>query len=139
MANTITNTRLVLGPKRVVQHIAIDSDGSEETDLVIYDSSVVATANGLADPLNSRIRNIEFSGNATTGLLKLEFDANTDVLAYSLMGYRSLHHDFMKFGGLKNTAGTGITGDITLTTTGLNAGESFVIIIDVDPEYPSSS
>lgn len=139
MANTITNTRLVLGDKRVVQYIAVDSDGSEETDLVVYDSSAVAAALSPArtDPLNCRIRSIIFSGNAALGTLKLEFDATTDVLAFSLMGNQPLAVDFMKFGGLKNTAGTGITGDITLTTLGLAAGDSFVIILEIDPEYPS--
>ncbi len=137
MVNTVTNTRSVIGKKRVVQYVAVDSDGTEETDLVIYDSSAVATALGLTDPLNSRIRSIMVSGNAVAGICKLEWDASTDVLAYSFFGTQTQHQDFMKFGGLKNTAGTGITGDITLTTTGLASGDSLIIIIEVDPEYPS--
>lgn len=133
MANTITNTRIILGERRIVQYICIDSDGSEETDLVVYDSSVVATALGKADPLDCSILAVQYSSNAVVGIIHLEFDANTDVLAHAFPVTNSQQMDFREYGGLNNTSGTGKTGDITLTTTGLAAGDKVTIILQVRP------
>lgn len=137
MANTITNTRLLDGGRRVVQYITLASDGTQETDTVIYDSSVVATSLGKTDPLNSRIKSIKYSTSSALGVVKLNWDATTKVLAYSMPRSAELHHCFDDIGGLKNTGGAGITGDVTLTTTGLVTGDSLVIILEIDPEYPS--
>lgn len=41
MPNTVTNTRVVAGRDLVVQQVLLVSDGSEETDLVVYDSSAL--------------------------------------------------------------------------------------------------
>ncbi len=134
MPNTNTNTRLIVGNRHVVQYLCIDSDGSEETDLVIYDSSVVATALGIPDSLNCAINSITYSTNSLLGVVKLEWDASTDVLAFALPAAgNSETFCFEKFGSLKNTAGSGKTGDITLTTTGLVSGDSITLVIDVRP------
>ncbi len=135
MANTVTNTRILAGNKRTLQYITIASDGTEETDLVVYDSSAVATALGIANPLTCTINAIHYCSNSATGVVKLEFDATTDVLALAMpYGGDYLDKDFRPYGGLKNRAGTGITGDIVLTTTGLAAGDSIHMILDVRPD-----
>lgn len=134
MANTITNTRSILGDKHVVQYVTIASDGSQETDLIIYDSSVVATALGIADPLHCFINGIQYSSNSALGVIKIEFDATTDILAWAFpFGGEYMELDFTKFGGLQSTGNTGKTGDILLTTTGLAAGDSVAIVIDIRP------
>lgn len=134
MANTITNTRILANQHRVIQYICIDSDGTEETDLVVYDSSAVATAIGISDPLDSTIVSIRSVSNSAAGVVHLEFDASTDVLAMALpFGGFDMDLDFSDIGGLANTSGTGITGDITLTTTGLASGDKIVIILEVRP------
>lgn len=133
MANTITNTRLVLGNSKVVQYLTIASDGTQETDLVVYDSSVVAGLLGKTDPLNSKIRSMTYVTSGAAVVAKLEWDATTDVLALALPKSDD-HMCFDHIGGLKNTAGTGKTGDILLTTTGLAAGDSLTLILVVGPE-----
>lgn len=134
MANTITNTRLLANERRVIQYICISSDGTEETNLIIYDSSVVATAIGIADPLKCTIVRARYVSTSALGTVHLDFDATTDVLALA-MPYNgsSMDMDFKDIGGLKNTAGTGITGDILLTTTGLVAGDKITLILEVRP------
>ena len=129
--NVITNKRIISGTKRVIQYISIDSDGTEETDLVIYDSSAVATAIGKVDSLMCTILSITYSTSSVLGINKLEWDGTTDVLAWGLT--RDGQFDFTKFGGLKNTAGAGITGDVLLTTTGLVAGDVVSLIIELMP------
>ncbi len=133
MPNTITQTTLLTSRAKVIKHIVIASDGTEETDLVIYDSSVVATALGIADPLTCRLDRIEYSVSSATSFITLEFDASTDVMVAAIPSNASGVIDFRQFGGIRNTAGSGVTGDITLTTTGLASGDSLHIVIEVSP------
>lgn len=135
MANTITNTNLLLSKKRVVKYITIQSDGTEETDLVLYDSSAIATSVGDTDPLTSTIESVYFSASAAaTARARLEWDATTDVLALDLPVLAPTFIDFRRtlpIGGLPNQGGSGKTGDILLTTTGLESGDSITIIMEI--------
>lgn len=135
MVNVVTNTRVALGNRSVIQQIQIASDGSEETDLVVYDSSAVAAAlfPVRTNPLNCAIRRIMYSTNSKLAVVHIEWDASTDVLAWSMPAGGDGVYDFSSFGALKNVAGSGITGDIVLTTTGLVAGDSISLILEVDP------
>lgn len=134
MANTITNTRTVASERKIIQYVCIDSDGTEETDLVVYDSSAVATVLGISDPLNCTITTVRYTTNSAVGVVHLEFDANTDVLAHALSyGGNPTNMNYNDIGGLKNTGSTGKTGDITLTTTGLAAGDKLTLILEVRP------
>ena len=135
MANTITNTRINAGKRTVTQSVTIASDGTELTDTVVYDSSAVATALGIADPLSCTILRIRASSNTVSAnaTLTLEFDATTDVLAYTIPLNQDVDIDFRDIGGLKNTAGSGITGDITITSTTLTSGDSITLILEVKP------
>jgi hypothetical protein len=134
MSNTITNTKLGIGDKRVV-HVNIASDGSEETDYVMYDSSTYAGT----DSTNCRIMKVHYHATYAsvdgTQTLVLEFDASTDVRAVAIPtdknGYGVI--DFTSFGGLPNLGGTGRTGDITLTTTNMDSGDNVTIILEVEP------
>jgi hypothetical protein len=135
--NTVTNTRTVVGRKKVVQYITILSDGTEETGTVVYDSSAVASALGLVDPLTCTIRDVKYVASGNSTIAHLLFDATTDVVAMSLpysAGGATLNMDFKEIGGLHNTGGTGRTGDILLTTTGLNSGDTITLILTIDPE-----
>jgi hypothetical protein len=134
MGNTVTNTRLFCGNSKVVQYITIASDGTEESDTVVYDSSAVATVLGLSDTSNCKIREIVgYVSAASTARVSLEFDANTDVLAFNIPANVNVSECFDHVGGLKNTSSTGKTGDITLTTTGLESGDSITLLLVIDP------
>ncbi len=140
MANTLTINYKSYGIKDTILYATLASDGSEESDTVIYDSSAVATALGITDTLTCTLRWIKVyaavsNGAAGTFRGKLEFDATTDVLAFSIpSGNGAAEADFTCTGGLKNYAGTGVTGDITLTTLGLDAGDSLIIEMSVSPK-----
>lgn len=136
MANTVTLKNLVIGQHKVISYITIFGvGGAQETNTIIYDSSVIATALGIKDPLTSTIVSIRSSSNSVAGLCKLNWDANTPVLAWAIpLAGNEGTYKFYHFGGLKNQGSTGITGDITLTTTGLAAGESLTIVLEVRPD-----
>ncbi len=132
--NTNTITKLVSGQSKRVVYFTLVSDGSEETDLVIYDSSDW----GGVDTLTGSIQRIQamfhiLDETAVDVRADLQFDASTDVHAISLPKGRPIDLDFRHVGGLKNYSGTGRTGDITLTTTGLESGDTISLVLEIRP------
>ena len=67
--------------------------------------------------------------------VQLLFDATTDTIALGLAQDSNGHMDFSEFGGLKNTAGSGKTGDINLTTIGASSNDSYVIVLELIKKY----
>lgn len=134
MGNTVTQSTLIGGKRSIIKYISLNSDGSQETATVIYDSSALNTV----DPLTCTINKITYATSmrntlGVNGNIKLLFDASTDVLACAIPINAAGVLDFSYFGGLKNTAGTGITGDILITTLGLVAGDAITLILDIIP------
>lgn len=127
-ANTITNTKQINGSKVSLAYITLYCNGDQETATVIYDSSAYAGT----DPLKNRIMRVWYANDAaTTARIRLLWDASTDVLALCIPPQRDGCLDFKSIGGLSNTAGSGITGDILLTTTGLATGDSITLVLEV--------
>ena len=144
MANTISSAIVSYSCREVTYYFTLASDGSEETGLVVYDSSVVATqlaaiTPGFTDPLTSRILEVYASVSAAGAVaagagarVKLLWDANTDVLALDIpSATNATKGNFRRIGGLLNKGSTGITGDILLTTTGLESGDAITIVLTV--------
>jgi len=133
MANTITSKVLIDGKRNAVLYITLASDGTNETGTVIYDSSAVAATYGDSDPLTCTIEKVYASCNAaSTARINLLWDATTDVLALNVpTSTNPTKADFRDIGGLPNQGGTGKTGDILLTTTGLAAGDSLILVLNI--------
>ena len=126
MVNTVTQ-RTVLGggsDKNIIRSIHILSDGTEETDLVIYDNSTL-----IADTAKGSLMQVWLSGNAST--LRLEWDQSTDSPAFAGGPDNGNHWDFRGFGGITNPNGTGATGDLVLTTAGLDSGDEVFLVIHI--------
>lgn len=107
---------------------------AQETNTVLYDSSAVATTLNISDPLKSTILSIRYSTTSSAGKCQLNWDATTPIVAWALP-YQSNDGtvDFTCIGGLTNLGGAGITGDVTLTTTGLVSGEAVTLVLEVRP------
>lgn len=133
MANTKVLQNVVINKKEAFVYLTLASDGTQETNYPVYDSSVVATAFGDGDPLTCQIMDCEaYLAVSTAARVVLRYDATTPVLALSCPATSGgLHFSADGILGLPNTAGVGITGDITLTTTGLAAGDSLTILLRV--------
>ena len=67
--------------------------------------------------------------------VKLLWDATTDTICWDLNSDYTTDEDFTDFGGIRNTSGTGKTGDIMLTTTGHSGGDSYVIVLTLFKDY----
>lgn len=133
MSNTIKNVELSANPKTVVKYITLASDGTNETATIIYDSSAIATTLGLTDPLTCGFLEVYATASvASTARIKLLWDATTDVLALDIPpGQSPTKACFRSIGGLINQGGTGITGDILLTTTGLASGDAITLVLTI--------
>ena len=126
MPNTVIQRTLVGGDKErnVYRLIHLLSDGSEETDLVVYDNSAF-----MADVNEGILAQVWLSGNAST--VRLEWDQTTDSPAFAGGPENGSHWDFRGFGGIANPGGDGATGDLMLTTTGLDSGDEIFLVIHI--------
>lgn len=141
MANTIvpaSPTAMIYTGKEAVIYVTIQSDGTQETATIIYDSSVVAALHanmipGFADPLTSRLLEVYASSNAaSTARVRLLWDASTDTVAMDIpCATNASKANFRRFGGLVNSSGSGKTGDILITTTGLASGDTVTLALTV--------
>lgn len=134
MSNTKTLTIASANGVTSIIYFSLVSDGSQETNTVIYNSATVTGDLGIPDPKTCHLVSVQAATNSAAGLVKLNWDATTPVLALPLINGTGGTTDFKfkYFGGLPNTAGaTGKTGNITLTTTGLASGESLSIVLEV--------
>lgn len=127
MANTVTQTTLdgTATDTYVRRLIHIQSDGTEETDLVIYDNSAF-----VADTSAGELMWVRAWGSACT--LIFEWDQDTDYEICKLNPSHNANHKHCT-GGLRrsNPGDTGATGDLVLTTANLDANDVVTIEICV--------
>tara|TARA_R100001244_G_scaffold70368_2_gene57157 strand:+ start:96 stop:500 length:405 start_codon:yes stop_codon:yes gene_type:complete len=134
MADVVTSQTIQDGARHVVMSFTNVSDGSGEAAVKKVDVSALE-----ADPVTGSactgviIQSVWFS---TMGMsVKLLWDASTDVLALHLPADYSDSLDLSEFTGLKNNAGSGITGDIMLTTVGHSSGDAYTVILKMTKNY----
>lgn len=126
MPNTVTQ-RTLSGSgtdKNIIRLIHIVSDGSEETDLVVYDNSAF-----IADTSKGRLVKVWLSGSDCVA--RLEWDQTTDSPAFVGNPANGGHWCFEQFGGISNPNETGATGDLLLTTSALDSGDELMLIIKI--------
>jgi len=122
MADTVTSQKLVDGPRKVIYKLTNVSDGTGESAVLKVDVSALS-----GSPSSVRIDSVQYDIQGMT--VTLLWDADTDVTAL-VLGAGQGGMDFQWFGGLANNAGTGVTGDIKLTTTGASSGDTYTIILE---------
>ena len=122
MADAVSTQTIIDGERNVVQKFTNLSDGTGEAAVLKVD---VSALNGA--PSRVKINKIHYS---VAGMVAtLLWDATTDVRIVDLQGDGCL--DATGYGGLINNAGTGITGDILLTTSGHSLNDSYTIILEM--------
>ena len=138
MADAVTSQTLSDGATTAVMKFTNISDGNGEASVKKVDvSTLTASPTGAAC---SRVH-ITQVWYAISGMrIDLEFDATSNVKALILGGGVTLeptvgHLDFRSFGGIKNNAGGGITGDIDLTTLHHTNNDAYTIILELKKSY----
>lgn len=124
MADAVASQTLFDGPKFAVMKFTNVSDGTGEAAVLKVDVSALAGA-----PSEVKINKVHYS---TSGMaVRILWDATTDVDALLLASDQTGCLDFTSFGGLKNNAGTGKTGDIMFTTVGHTSGDIYTVILEL--------
>ena len=134
MADAVTSQTIQDGARHVIMSFTNVSDGTGESAVKKVDVSALGS-----DPVTGTacsgvaIQSIWFS---TMGMsVKLLWDADTDVLAFHLPADYADSLDMSEFTGLKNNAGTGVTGDIMFTTVGHSSGDAYTVILKMTKNY----
>ena len=134
MADAVTSTTISDGTHKAVIQITNLSDGTGEDAVNKVDvSGLAAREDGTA--CSSVL--IEKVSHSIIGFTQVQllFDATTNTIALGLAQDSNGHMDFSEFGGLKNTAGSGKTGDILLTTICASSNDSYVIVLELIKNY----
>lgn len=122
MADAVTSQTLVDGPRNLVMKFTNVSDGTGESAVTKVDVSAFNTT-------GVTIQKIHYS---TQGMaVRVLWDATSDVLAWLVPQDGDGCFDFTPFGGIRNNAGAGVTGDIQFTTVGHTAADTYSIILEM--------
>ena len=134
MADAVTSQTLADGDKIAVVKFTNLSDGSGESSVKKVDVSALATNSAGASCAHATINQIWYDIGGMR--VALEWNATTNVVAAVLGGSAAAgnvsgHLDFRSFGGIKNNAGSGINGDIDLTTHGHTNHDHYTIVLQL--------
>ena len=139
MADAVTSQTIIDTDKRAVIKLTNISDGTGESSVKKVDVSALNARS--ADSATCSRVTIDQVWYDVGGLsAALEFDATSNVVGLVLGGSAAAgnvsgHWDYRSFGGIKNNAGGGITGDIDLTTHGHTAHDHYTIVLELRKSY----
>jgi len=133
MADAVTSTTLMDSDRVAIIQLTSTSDGTGEAAVKKIDVSALSDSSTGQACTGVRLARIVYS---TFGMsVKLLWDATTDTICWDLNADYTTDEDFTDFGGIRNTAGSGKTGDIMLTTTGHTNGDSYVMVLTLYKDF----
>ena len=137
MADTVLNTTVFDGTKKLITHYNVVSDSAGSTTKIV-DVSALST-NPATGAACSRVRLMKVSFNvsvtAPVDAIRMQWDADTDVVFQTLAA--EMEYDYSSFGGLKNTEATNFTGDVNVTLPACSNGDSATIVCEWIKVYES--
>ena len=133
MEDAVSSQTIQDGERNLVMKFTNVSDGTGESAVKKVDVSALATNSKGQTCTKVKIQRIYW---ATVGMsVKLDFDATSNVLLIGLPADSTGDEYYDRFTGIPNNAGSCVTGDIDLTTTGHSSGDSYMIILEMIKEY----
>ena len=138
MADAVTSQTIIDTDKRAVIKLTNLSDGSGESAVEKVDVAGLNT--NAAGETCSRVTIDQIWYDIGGMRVALEWNASTNVVATVLGGSAAAgnvqgHMDFRSFGGIKNNAGSGIDGDIDLSTSGHTNLDHYTIVLELRKSY----
>ena len=135
MADTVLNTTVFDGAKKLITHYNVVSDGTGGTTKIV-DVSALNSNNGKTCK-TVRLNKINFNVSVTAPVdaIRMLWDADTDVVFQTLNG--EMEYDYSSFGGLKNNEATNFTGDVNVTLPACSNGDSATIVCEWIKVYES--
>ena len=136
MADTVLNTTVFDGAKKLITHYNVVSGDVEGSTTKIVDVSALASNNGKTCK-TVRLNKVRFNVSVTApaDAIRMQWDADTDVVFQTLAG--EMEFDYSDFGGLKNTEATGFTGDVNVVLPACSDGDSATIVCEWIKVYES--
>ena len=133
MADAVTSTTLMDSDRVAIIQLTNTSDGTGEAAVKKIDVSALSNSSTGQACTGVRLAKIVYS---TFGMsVRLLWDASTDTICWDLNSDYTDSEDFTEFGGVRNTSGSGKTGDIMLTTTGHTNGDTYIIVLTVYKDF----
>ena len=125
------------GAKSILVKLTNISDGTGESAVTKVDVSTLAKSQN--DDACSRVAIQEIYYDIFGMRVDLLWNASSNVLCKTLGANGALssqgYMDFRDFGGITNNAGSGVNGDLLLTTTGHGSGDHYTIILKLSKTY----
>ena len=136
MADTVLNTTVFDGSKKLITHYNVVSDSSGSTTKIV-DVSELNSSPANKTCKTVRLNKISFNVSVTApaDAIRMQWDADTDVVFQTLAG--EMEYDYSSFGGLKNTEATGFTGDVNVVLPACSDGDSATIVCEWIKVYES--
>ena len=116
MAATATQQIIANGPRNLVLKYTIAGTTGDAAAVKLVDVSALDSNIGV-----NGLTLMSAQWGLTGFSCQLLWDATTNVPIIEMPTESSDSQDYSKFGGIKNNAGTGATGDVMFTTTGYTA------------------
>ena len=133
MADAVTSHTRFDGAKNVVMKFTNISDGTGESAVKKVDVS--ALESDIYGNTCSSVAIEKIWWQCIGMKVRLFFDATSDAFIIELGENQSGYHDYSEFGGIKNNAGSGKTGDIDFTTVGHSSADTYTIILKMRKTY----
>ena len=136
MADTVLNTTVFDGSKKLITHYNVVSDSSGSTTKIV-DVSELNSSPANKTCKTVRLNKISFNVSVTAPVdaIRMQWDADTDVVFQTLAG--EMEFDYSDFGGLKNTEATGFTGDVNVVLPACTSGDTGTIVCEWIKVYES--
>ena len=127
MADTVLNTTVFDGAKKLITHYNVVSDASGGTTTIV-DVSELATNNGKTCK-TVRLNKVSFNVSVTAAVDAIRMVwGGSDVVFQTLNG--EMEYDYSSFGGLKNNKASSYTGDVNLTLPACTSGDSGTVVCE---------
>ena len=133
MADAVTSETLLDGPSDLVMRFRNVSDGSGEAAVAKVDASALST-----DVHGNAVSSVTIEQvwwNTVGMSAELFWNASSNISARKIKIDSEGYSDYKSFGGLINNAGSGVNGDVLLTTTGHSNTDTYDIIVAMKKVY----
>jgi hypothetical protein len=132
-------------PDAVTSQTLVDNN---TTAVILFTNISDGTGESLVTKVNVANLAVNALGQACTGVsvqkihtachgmeFRLFWDATTDVIFFASAQNNQYTFDFSNFGGLRNSAGAGKTGNILLSTADASIGDTYTIVLEMTKYY----
>ena len=127
-ADTVLNTTVFDGAKKVITHYNVVSGDGEGSTTAIVDVSGLSSNNGKTCK-TVRLNKVSFNVSVTAPVDAIRMVwGGSNVVFQTLNG--EMEYDYSSFGGLKNTEASGYSGDVNIVLPACTAGDSGTVVCE---------